>query len=775
MIFSVFKKNCRWLIIVWCIFSALRSFAMPADCKITLLTATLNHQSGDDIKTFILCKKTGLLAQKTDLSAWHFQLPQQAATVIDNTEYFPLRAFPNLHYQINEQNLSLAIDAPTSLFTTQQLSLAANNSEKAIYPTPGVFLNYDLETDNIATGWDYNALFDIGAFNAMGTGTFDFFVRHSPNQTKTIRLSTLIQKDNIDKMQTLRLGDSITMPGMWGYSVSFGGVQWATNFGTQPDFVTFPLPIARGQAVVPTTLNIYVNNALVASRNVPVGPFAIQSIPVVTGQGQIRLVETDLFGRQRTVDIPYYMNNQLLKPGLHDFSYSVGAIRQNYGIDSFNYSDLLFTGTDTIGLSENFSGQWHAEVVKNQQNVGVGGIWLVSKIGVVSGGVSVSRRQQFGEGGLLLVKFDRQLQKFSLGCSNQFTTPRYSQLGLQLGALEPTMQNQAYVGYSFDNQRGTIGAVFTNVMNRGSASARLFSMNYSKNLFHGIYLNLAGLTNIGGQNSKALYATLSMPLGVEHSVNVGGTLQQKASSGTVQLSKNLPIGNGYGYSLFANEGQGIHEVRGSFALQKEFGSYNLQGDWRNGLKSYQLDTQGSIILIDEHLHFAQQINDSFAVIQVPGYQGVGVYENNQLIGQTDKHGDVVLPHLTSYQNNPIAIDAQSLPLNSLVTTLKKNVIPYYRSGVLVKYNVRPARAGILSIVLASGEALPTDAIVKMNDQAQTYPVGYNGQVYMTDLQAQNQVHVSWQSNHCDFTVNYPETAEPIPNLGTFTCGASSSP
>ena len=42
------------------------------------------------------------------------------------------------------------------------------------------------------------------------------------------------------QLASLRLGDSISGASGWGGAVRFGGVQWATNFSVQPDFVTFP-------------------------------------------------------------------------------------------------------------------------------------------------------------------------------------------------------------------------------------------------------------------------------------------------------------------------------------------------------------------------------------------------------------------------------------------------------------------------------------------------------------------------------------------------------
>ena len=82
-----------------------------------------------------------------------------------------------------------------------------------------------------------------------------------------------------ERLATLRVGDGISAPGAWGRAVRFGGVQFGTNFATQPTLVTTPLLAARGEAVVPSTVDVFINGQRVASEAVPPGPFAIENLP----------------------------------------------------------------------------------------------------------------------------------------------------------------------------------------------------------------------------------------------------------------------------------------------------------------------------------------------------------------------------------------------------------------------------------------------------------------------------------------------------------------
>ena len=47
-------------------------------------------------------------------------------------------------------------------------------------------------------------------------------------------------RDFPDKLTTLRIGRRVNVPGAWGRAVRFGGMQYSTNFATQPGFIAFP-------------------------------------------------------------------------------------------------------------------------------------------------------------------------------------------------------------------------------------------------------------------------------------------------------------------------------------------------------------------------------------------------------------------------------------------------------------------------------------------------------------------------------------------------------
>ena len=137
------------------------------------------------------------------------------------------------------------------------------------------------------------------------------------------RLETTWTLDLPERRTSLRVGDAATLPASgWGRSTRFGGIQYATNFATQPYLLTMPLQRVSGEAALPSTVDIFVNQSLISSQSVPPGPFSVNGLPGVTGLGEMRVVVRDLFGREQVVTQPFYASMSLLQHRLERASRS---------------------------------------------------------------------------------------------------------------------------------------------------------------------------------------------------------------------------------------------------------------------------------------------------------------------------------------------------------------------------------------------------------------------------------------------------------------------
>src|SRR5262249_15227234 len=158
-------------------------------------------------------------------------------------------------------------------------------------PPAGGFLNYDVVATRAEGGNALNGLVEASVFGSAGAGVVRYLERHSDTRTQSTRLDSTWTQDRPEAIASFRLRHSITGASKWwGGAVRFGGIQWASNYATRPGLVTLPLPSVLGEAAVPSTFDLYVNDALRSRNSVPGGPFSVDNIPVVTGEGEIRLV-----------------------------------------------------------------------------------------------------------------------------------------------------------------------------------------------------------------------------------------------------------------------------------------------------------------------------------------------------------------------------------------------------------------------------------------------------------------------------------------------------
>jgi outer membrane usher protein len=129
-------------------------------------------------------------------------------------------------------------------------------------------------------------------FGRWGNWLSDFLARDAGGHERLMRLDTTWTRDQPESATTLRIGDAITgASGLWGGAVRCAGVQWGTDFATQPGLITFPLPTIAGATALPSPVDLYVNGALRMSTSLPMGPFQLQNVPAISGDGQIQVEE----------------------------------------------------------------------------------------------------------------------------------------------------------------------------------------------------------------------------------------------------------------------------------------------------------------------------------------------------------------------------------------------------------------------------------------------------------------------------------------------------
>jgi len=733
-----------------------------------LLDVFINQQRKD---TVVLLRSDGrLFAGAEDLRRWRVRLPETDPITLYGDDFYALDALAGLTYRLDEVTQTLAMQVPAGLFDATRLM---GKETRFSAPTPaslGGFLNYDVTANHAQGLTDTNGVLELGGFGSLGTAETRILALDLGGQASAIRLDTTWTRDQPMQLASLRFGDAISGTSSWGGAVRFGGVQWATNFSVQPGFVTFPLPGISGEAALPSTVDLYVDSALRMTRKVPSGPFSIENLPVPSGRGDARLVMRDILGREQIITQPFDTNSQLLKQGLHDYSYEVGFVRRNFGIDSNNYGRILAVGTHRLGLTEQFTGEVHGEFLGNQQTVGLGGVLMLPAVGVLSGSVAASHSDK-GVGGLLGLGFRRQSRSFSFGVNTQIASQRFVKLGIQPEELAPRQISQAFVSLATTDY-GAFSARYTQQAFHDQEDKTIVSGSYAREIGSLGNLSMSVMRFLSGGAEAVFSLNFSIRLGNRTNANISTSAKPGREQAQLQLGRSVPAGSGVGYRLIA--GAGDSDVRtAELNIKSQVGSYTLGASQASDQTAFRGSANGGVAFLGGNTFLSRSITDSFAVVQVPGYSGVGVYVDNQLVARTDANGSALLPMLRPYQKNTVRIEQADLPFDAKIDAVQLDAVPYLRSGLLLKFPVKRSHGALLTIVLENGEPLPAGAQVQIIgdnvEQNEVFPTGLRGEVYLTGLAASNQLRVTLLEQSCEFMLPFPESTDPLPHLGTYIC------
>jgi len=346
----------------------------------------------------------------------------------------------------------------------------------------------------------------------------------------------------------------------------------------------------------------------------------------------------------------------------------------------------------------------------------------------------------------------------------------FAQVG-QAPLLPPPVHSSSLNLSYAAGRAGSVGFAYVAQRNRDQVDTHIATLSYSVSLGKFGSFSLSALRNLTGDVSTSIFALLSIPLDPSTNLSVSAQSMRGGSAGnhnefTTTLQRNLPMGEGYGYRLQARS-DGATEA--ALALQNNVGTYTLDAAQTQGDTATRLSASGGIAILGGDAFLGRRIDQSFAVARIPDYPNVRVLADNQPAGRTDGDGNALIPRLRAYDRNVISIDQRDLPMDAEIGTLKLEAVPYYLTGIEVKFPIRHARSATLTIHLEDGTPLPVGTAVQVVGKEAIHTVGYGGEVYVVGLEATTRLRATWSGQTCEFAVQFAVSADPLPDLGTFIC------
>ena len=126
--------------------------------------------------------------------------------------------------------------------------------------------------------------------------------------------------DDTRRLTRYQVGDAIVGTGPLGGSLQLGGVAVSRDFSLDPYFIRYPTTGLAGVVTTPSRVDLYVNNQLVRSVQLPPGAYQLANLALPTGAADTRVVVRDAFGGQQEFGGSYDVTTSILSRGLQHFS-----------------------------------------------------------------------------------------------------------------------------------------------------------------------------------------------------------------------------------------------------------------------------------------------------------------------------------------------------------------------------------------------------------------------------------------------------------------------
>jgi outer membrane usher protein len=508
------------------------------------------------------------------------------------------------------------------------------------------------------------------------------------------------------------------------------------------------------------------------------------------------VVVRDAFGATQSIANPYYMALGTLAKGLHDFSYNLGFVRESYGIRSWSYGHPALLCRHRTGLTD-----WLTV-----------GARLEGTSHMLSGGPSLALRLPFGEvgaagaisdqegyvGGAGLLSYSYMGRPLYFQAGVRYQSSDYANLGIPPSSLPPANALPTGVPSPVDRQRlNLLTSVAKNLGRVASVSIQYEATDWwgrgwtnqitlmgNRTITRWMYA-FATVTNTYQGGAPAQYGTFiglsfapadRVTASASRTDHFGGTSGHGGSTQAI-LQQSLPIGPGLGYRLVAAQGendlnQATVQYQGAYGRVEA--DYQHQGYGADDRGHATLSATGGIVLIGGRPFLTRPVQDSYALIRVPGVGGVHGTMSNQVVGTTDGRGDLLIPNLLHYYGNRIGIDDKDIPLDHDIGATERIIAPPYRGGVIVSFPVRRVQSVSGSIEIDEGGKAVSPAygqvVIKAGERQVISPLDEVGNFYLEDVAPGSySAEVQYATGVCDFQLVVPAGSAALVDVGAVKC------
>jgi len=680
---------------------------------------------------------------------------------------------------------------------TTRVTIAQQKIELSV---PQFFLQQNLSKNHVdPASWDYGVSAAVLNYNTslfsslsnghsqtdgyaglnLGLNLGGWRLRHSGTATWSPEVGAGYQRGYIYAQTELPawrsqvlVGESATEADLFD-SVSFRGLQLASDPRMLPDNQRYFAPLIRGTANTNAKVSVYQRGYLIHETSVAPGPFEISDLQAASFGGDLEVTVTEANGQTSRFTVPFATTVQTLRPGTSRYSLSAGKVA-NPGLGGSE--QYVAQGTLHYGLDNQLTAYTGTALTGNYLS-GLIGSALNTSLGAFGLDLTQARtelpRGGSMQGSSVRLSYSKNLP--NSGTNFSLLAYRYSTSGY-LGLHDAiTLQDYVNRGESVDAFARVRDRLDVNVNQQlGEGAGQLYATGSSLQYWNrqGQTLNFAlGYSNQWRGNSYSFMAqrmrasfrkagagagadntffsvSLSIPLGREgrRGTTINSYASHDKSSGahyTSGVSGTLDKAGDATYSVSASHDQRQRETSTSASFNYFLPEVSLSSSFSRGsdYRQESLGASGGMVLHSGGLTFAQTLSETTGLVYAPDAKGARVgYSDTRVDGR----GYAVLPSLSPFKLNTVDIDPAGVADDVELLVSSRNVAPVAGAVVMLSYPTRRSRAVLIDSLQPNGQRLPFAAVaVDVQSGVELGAVGQGSRLVLRAERDQGTVRVEW--------------------------------
>ncbi|WP_245644129.1 fimbria/pilus outer membrane usher protein [Paraburkholderia oxyphila] len=600
-------------------------------------------------------------------------------------------------------------------------------------------------------------------------------------------------------------------------SVAYTGFHLETDERSLPDSMQGYAPVVTGIANTNARVVVSQNGNTIYQTTVAPGPFRITDLNPTSFQGDLTVQVFEANGQVSSFVVPFSAVPSSRRAGSSHYSFTVGKVRQVEGANAA-FADLTYER----GLTNNVTLNSAARLASDYQALLAGAVFAtpIGAFGVnASWSNALDVTGHYTNGWLGSVTYSHTIAAtqttFALA-GYRYSTSGYRDFVDALGARAAWESGRNWSSSTYQQRNQFTVNLNQNFNSYGSLSFSLGVSNYYgakardtqfqisyNNHFKSLSYNLTfvrqhtgplystngpdfytggGQTNVqtGMQypTSNTFMATVTIPFGSgPRAASVSGGVTLASNSGSTYQTSVSGIADeaqtvSYGLTGTAQAGDGQRSISGN--IQKNLSMITMGASYSQGNGFWQggATARGSAVAHSGGVTLGPYLADTFGVVEAKGAEGATV--RNGQGAQVDRWGYAIVPSLTPYRYNDVALDSKGIGTGAELTGNQLRVAPYPGSAVLLRFSTLTGHAVLIRSTLPDGKPLPLGADVLNSDGAAIGMVGQGGQVYARVPSERGVVTVKWGGRHEDqCTIPYDVSGQdPKAALVNLTAGCA---